>query len=136
MVINTPTNGSVTTSLVCVNCPLRIFCRNFGFDLVCLPPSKLDVILEMNWVKFNHVFINCFDKSVKFLEFEESTKSSFMIGRQVDMSLRGSAQVLMVFTSLSWGSEKMIADLHVGCEFPELFQTTSVICRSARLSSP
>lgn len=48
MVIDTPTNDSVTTLLVCLNSLLTIFGRDFGIDLVCLPLSQLDVILEMN----------------------------------------------------------------------------------------
>ena len=48
MVIDTPTNGSVTTSLVCLNYPLTIYGRDFGIDLICLPLSQLDVILGMN----------------------------------------------------------------------------------------
>lgn len=67
LVIDTPTNGSMTTLLVCLNCPLTIYGRDFGVDLFCFPLIKLDVILGMNWLKFNHVFINYFDKSVKFL---------------------------------------------------------------------
>lgn len=39
MVIDTSVNGSMTTSLVCLNCPLTIFGRDFGIDLVCLPLS-------------------------------------------------------------------------------------------------
>lgn len=35
MVIYTPTNDSVTTLLVCSNCPLIIYGRDFGIDLVC-----------------------------------------------------------------------------------------------------
>lgn len=34
MVIDTPVSGSVTTSLVCLNCPLTIYGRDFGIDLV------------------------------------------------------------------------------------------------------
>lgn len=70
MVIDTPTNGLVTNLLVCmcVNCPLIIYSRDFGIELVHFRLSKLDVILGMNWLEFNHVHINCFDKSVKFLE--------------------------------------------------------------------
>lgn len=45
MVIDTLANGSVTTSLVCLNCPLKIYGRNFGIHLVCLPLSQLDVIM-------------------------------------------------------------------------------------------
>lgn len=60
----------------------------------------------MNWLEFNHVHINYFDKSVKFLEYEESTESSFMTVRQVGMSLRYNAQVFMVFTSLIRGERE------------------------------
>lgn len=121
MVIDTPTNGLVTTSLVCLNCPLTIYGRDFGIDLVCLPLSQLDVILGMNWLDLNCVLIICFDKSMNFIESEESMKSSFMTTRQVRMSLRKSAQVFMVFTSLRRGSERMIMDLPVVCEFSEVF---------------
>lgn len=37
------------------------------------------------------------------------------------MSLRESAQVSMVFASLSGGSEIMIMDLPIVCDFPEVF---------------
>lgn len=49
MVIDIPTNGFVTTSLVCLNCPLSIYGKYFGLDFICLPLSLLDVILRMNW---------------------------------------------------------------------------------------
>src|ERR1051325_592622 len=48
MVIDTLASGSVTTSYVCRNCPIVIFGRGFGMDLVCLPLEQLDIILGMN----------------------------------------------------------------------------------------
>jgi hypothetical protein len=48
MVVETPAKGSVTTSLVCLRCPLSMFDRDFEIDLVCLPLSGMDVILGMN----------------------------------------------------------------------------------------
>ena len=48
MIIDTQASSSVTISLVCLNCPVTIFGWNFGVDLVSLPLSQLDVILEMN----------------------------------------------------------------------------------------
>ena len=66
MVVETPTKGSVTTSLVCLKCPLSMFGRDFEVDLVCLPLSGMDVILGMNWLEYNHVHINCFSKMVHF----------------------------------------------------------------------
>lgn len=74
IVIGTPTNGSMTTLSVCFNFPLTIYGRDFRVELVCLPPSQLDVILGMNWLEFNHAHINYFDKLVKFIESEESTE--------------------------------------------------------------
>lgn len=49
MIIDTPTNGSVTTTMVYLNCPMTIYGRAFGVDLICLCLSQLDVILGMNW---------------------------------------------------------------------------------------
>lgn len=37
MVIDTPAIGLVKTSWVCLNCPLTIYGKSFGMDLVCLP---------------------------------------------------------------------------------------------------
>ncbi|XP_058784152.1 uncharacterized protein LOC131658921 [Vicia villosa] len=71
MGVDTPAKGSVTTSLVCLKCPLSIFNRGFMVDYVCLPLSGLDVILGMNWLEYNHVHINCYDKSVRFSTPEE-----------------------------------------------------------------
>lgn len=45
MVIDTPTSSSVTTSLVCLNSPLKIYGRDFWIDLVCSPLSQLHVIM-------------------------------------------------------------------------------------------
>ena len=66
MVIDTPAKGSVTTSFVCLKCPLSIFDRDFAVDLVCLPLRGLDVILGMNWLENNYVHINWYNKSVRF----------------------------------------------------------------------
>jgi len=76
MVVETPAKGSVTTSLVCLKCPLSIFGRDFTVDLVCLPLSGMDVILGMNWLEFNYVHINCFSKTVRFLLPKKKEKLS------------------------------------------------------------
>lgn len=121
MVIDTLANGLMTTFLVCLNCPLTIFGREFGIKLVCLPLSLLDVVMGINWLEFNHMFINYFDKPVQFLDFEENAESSFMTKRKVEMSLSESVQLFMVLASLNEGSEKMITDLHMVCDFLEVF---------------
>lgn len=121
MIIHTSVSGSMTISLVCLNCPMTILGIDFGMNLVCLPLIQLDVILRMNWFGLNHGFINCFDKSVQFLDSIESLESSFMTARHVETSLSQSAQVFMVLASLTGGSERTITDLPVMCDFPEVF---------------
>lgn len=98
MVIDTLTNGSVTISLVCLNCPLTIYSKDFGVDLICLPLSQLDVILRMRWLDFNRVYINYLDKNVLFAEPEESNESSFMSTDKVEMYLREDDHVLVMFS--------------------------------------
>lgn len=55
MIIDTLASGSETTSSMYLNCPVIIFGRDFGMDVVYLSLSQLDVILGMNWLEFNHV---------------------------------------------------------------------------------
>nr|KYP33123.1 Gag polyprotein [Cajanus cajan] len=66
LIVETPTGGSVSTSYVCLKCPLSIDGINFMVDLICLPLSQLDVILGMDWLSSNHVLLNCADKSIVF----------------------------------------------------------------------
>lgn len=54
----------------------------------------------MNWLKFNHVHINCFDKFVMFPEFKEGDDMIFMSAKKVEESLKDDARVGMIFASL------------------------------------
>ena len=83
MVVDTPTKGPVTTSIVCLKCPLSIYDRDFVVDLVCLPLSGLDVILGMNWLEYNYLHINCYNKSVQFSTPEEEEGDDFLSSRQL-----------------------------------------------------
>ncbi|XP_050881245.1 uncharacterized protein LOC127084776 isoform X1 [Lathyrus oleraceus] len=120
MVIDTPAKGSVTTTSVCLNCPLSIFGRDFGMDLVCLPLVQIDVILGMNWLVFNRVSINCFDKTVVFPEIEEG-KSLFLSARQVNEEVAEGAELFMLLATLEAKDKLVICDLAVVCDFPEVF---------------
>ena len=54
-----PANGSVTTSLVCVKCPVNFGNVNFELNLVCLPLEHMKVIFGMDWMLSFGVSINC-----------------------------------------------------------------------------
>jgi hypothetical protein len=121
MVVETPTKGSVTTSLVCLKCPLSMLGRDFAVDLVCLPLSWMDAILGMNWLEFNHVHINCFSKTVNFSSAEEESGAEFMTSKQLKQLARDGILMFSFMASLSVENQAVIDKLQVVCEFPEVF---------------
>ncbi|XP_050878228.1 uncharacterized protein LOC127082047 [Lathyrus oleraceus] len=120
MVIDTPANESVTTSLVCLNLHLTIYGRDFGINIVFLPLSQIDVILGMNWLKFNCIYINCY-KTMLLTEFVEEKDPQFMSSRQVEEFLKDESQVFAMFTSLKVERKAVLDDLPVVSEFPLVF---------------
>ncbi|XP_058764750.1 uncharacterized protein LOC131638219 [Vicia villosa] len=121
MVIDTPSIGSVTTSLVCLNCSLTIFGKGFGVDLICLPLSNLDIILGMNWLEYNHVFIDCYRKTLLFLTPEEEELVNSISTKELRILLEDEAKMFVVFASLSVEGKASINELPVVKEFPEVF---------------
>lgn len=97
MIVDTLANGSVTNYSVDLNCPLTIFGRDFGIGLVCLLLSQLDVILEMNWLEFNCIYINCYSKAMLFLEFMEEKDPTFISASQMREFLKDEAKCLLLY---------------------------------------
>jgi len=121
MVVETPAKGSVTTSLVCLKCPLSMFGRDFEVDLVSLALSGMDVIFGMNWLEYNHVHINCFSKSVYFSSAEEESEVEFLSTKQLKKLERDEILMFSLMASLSVENQAVIDKLQVMCEFPEVF---------------
>ncbi|GAU29258.1 hypothetical protein TSUD_392080 [Trifolium subterraneum] len=119
MNIKTPASGSVITRLVCRNCPVSVFGRHFGMDLVCIPLSGIDVIFGMNWLVFNQVHINCCEKTVIFPRSEGSL--SLMNGEEVKESLNDHGGLFMVFGSLKLEGGVKLEELPVVSEFSNVF---------------
>ncbi|CAJ2636548.1 unnamed protein product [Trifolium pratense] len=119
MEIETPANGSVTTRLVCRDCPVTVFGRHFGMDLVCIQLSGIDVIFGMNWLIFNRVHINCCEQTVVFPKPEESLH--LMSKKEVVESLKEPVEVYALFASLKMEGEVKVEELPVVCEFPDVF---------------
>ncbi|GAU51736.1 hypothetical protein TSUD_415360 [Trifolium subterraneum] len=119
MNIETPASGSVTTRLVCRNCPVTVFGRHFGMDLVCIPLSGIDVIFGTNWTVFNQVHINCCEKTVIFPKPEGSL--SLMNGEEVKESLCGHGDLFMVFGSLKLEGGAKLGEIPFVSEFSDVF---------------
>jgi len=121
MVVETPAKVSVTTSLVCLQCPLSMFGRDFEVDLVCFPLSGMDVILGMNWLEYNHVHIICFSKTVHFSSVEEESEAEFLTTKQLKQLARDGVPMFSLMASLSVENPAVIDKLQVVCDFLEVF---------------
>ncbi|XP_050908820.1 uncharacterized protein LOC127122545 [Lathyrus oleraceus] len=117
MVIDTLTNGSVATSLVCLKCPLTIYATN----LVCLQLSQVDVILGMKWLELNLVHIKIFAMTVIFPKMERDRELMFISAKQVEEFLIYEAHVFAMFASLGIDSKVVMGEIPIVCDFPEVF---------------
>ncbi|XP_058763323.1 uncharacterized protein LOC131636745 [Vicia villosa] len=120
MVVELPSKGTVTTSLVCLNFPLSIFDRDFVVNFVCLPLVGLDVVLGMNWLKRNYVHINCFNNTVRFSSLEEEGVG-LLTGKQLKQLMQDEAQMFSLMASFSFENQVRIDELKVVQEFPDVF---------------
>jgi hypothetical protein len=121
MVVETPSNGSVTTSRVCLSCSLSMYGRDFVVDLICLPSRGMDVILDMNWLEYTYAHINCFNKTVRFSSPEEEAETEFVTTKQLKELMHDGSQLFSLMASLSIENQTKIDKLQVVCEFPEVF---------------
>ncbi|XP_027348074.1 uncharacterized protein LOC113859524 [Abrus precatorius] len=54
LVVTTPTLNSLTTSIVCIECPIIVEGQEYRVNLISIPMSGLDIILGMDWLTANH----------------------------------------------------------------------------------
>src|SRR3954464_5441441 len=74
----------------------------------------------MNWMEFNRVHINCFDKTVIFPE-NCIKEDSFLSAKQVNESIHGGAELFMLLATLDVREKRTIEELPIVCEFVEVF---------------
>ncbi|XP_058780030.1 uncharacterized protein LOC131653766 [Vicia villosa] len=57
MIISSATDDTVEARLICKGCSVSFNGRDFPIDLIFLPLKRLDVILGMDWLSLNSVYI-------------------------------------------------------------------------------
>ncbi|RZB65706.1 Transposon Tf2-9 polyprotein [Glycine soja] len=118
MVVSTPTNEPVTTSRVCLKCPIIVEGRSFTADLICLSLAHLDVILGMDWLSTNHIFLDCKEKMLVFggdvVPNEPSKRDATNDGA-------GDVRTYMVLFSMNVEEDVEVSSIPVVSEFPKVF---------------
>lgn len=74
----------------------------------------------MNWLEFNHVHINCFAKTVSFLEFDTSDEL-FVSAKQVNEFVKVDVEMFMILASMKAETKAALDELPVESDFPEVF---------------
>lgn len=72
MVISSATYDIIEAQLICRNWSISFNDIEFLIDLICLPLNKIDMILGMDWLSVNSVYISCKEKAI-FIPTEETT---------------------------------------------------------------
>ncbi|XP_050876633.1 uncharacterized protein LOC127080349 [Lathyrus oleraceus] len=125
MVVTTAMDDVVETQLICENCLLSLNDRIFQIDLICLPNKKVGMVLRMDWLSANSVFIGCEEKLIIIPSSEATPKDVLTtiwegtIG-MVNFLFEKEKSVLLVLTKKS--SDNMsVTQIPIVCEFPEVF---------------
>ncbi|GAU44275.1 hypothetical protein TSUD_135160 [Trifolium subterraneum] len=58
------TGGRVVSKRVCQNCPVSVAGKVYHVDLICLPLKDMDIVLGMDWLFANTVYIGCAEKNL------------------------------------------------------------------------
>ncbi|XP_050889415.1 uncharacterized protein LOC127094651 [Lathyrus oleraceus] len=125
MVVTTAMDDMVETPLICKNCSLSVNGRIFQIDLICLPLKKVDVVLGMDWLSANSVFIGCEEKLIIIPSSEATPRdvlTTILEGTivMVNFLFEKEKSVLLVLTKES-SDNLNVTQIPIVCEFPEVF---------------
>ncbi|GAU49756.1 hypothetical protein TSUD_407990 [Trifolium subterraneum] len=64
MTVAVATGGKVVSKRVCQNCPVSVAGKIYHVDMICLPLKDMDIVLGMDWLSANTVYIGCAEKNL------------------------------------------------------------------------
>ncbi|GAU42639.1 hypothetical protein TSUD_398440 [Trifolium subterraneum] len=64
MTVAVATGCKVVSKRVCQNCPVSVAGKIYHVDLICLPLKDMDIVLGMDWLSANTVYIGCAEKNL------------------------------------------------------------------------
>ncbi|XP_015938788.1 uncharacterized protein LOC107464377 [Arachis duranensis] len=118
------THETTVTRLGCQQVSFRVQQREFVHDLICLPMTGLDLILGLDWLSKNHVFLDCSKKMVCFMP--EGSEAPVMVNHyylnSIMVNCSGTkCQDIMLLTTGVLGDDQSLEQIPVVCEFLEVF---------------
>jgi len=123
VIVSTPTDKPVTTSNACLDCSVMVDDNNFSVNLIFFPLSHLHVVLGMDWLSFNHVLLNCKNKTLIFGACAQDIprSSSLEISNVSETKRVENVKAFMVLFLSNTKESLGIGGMSVVCEFPKVF---------------
>jgi hypothetical protein len=131
MMVTTATDDGIVANYIIENCPITVSSKNYYIDLICLPMKQLDVILGMDWVSANHVYLGCAEKSiymptsstVEGVALSELLKHTYLMVQFICAQDKG------FYVMLTMASESDVSprDIPVVSEYLDVFRSISLI---------
>ncbi|XP_050915831.1 uncharacterized protein LOC127130919 [Lathyrus oleraceus] len=123
--VTTSMDDVIETPLTCENCPLLMNDKILQIYLICLPHKKVDVVLGMDWLSSNSVFIRCEEKLMIVPSSEITPKdvlTTILEGTvgMVNFLFEKEKSVLLVLTKEP-GDNMKLTQIPIICEFLEVF---------------
>ena len=119
LIVAIPASGEVSTSFVCVGCPMEVAGRIFKVNLICLPMEGLDVILGMDWLSSNHEMIDCGRRRVVF---PETAGLELVSSNQAVKEIEDEATSFMIVAHAEkLSTVERISRIHVVEEYADVF---------------
>eukprot|EP00256_Glycine_max_P069192 XP_025983787.1 uncharacterized protein LOC106798192 [Glycine max] len=97
--------------------------------LICLPLAHLDVILGMDWLSTNHIFLNCKEK---MLVFGGNVIPNEPLKENAANDRVGDVRTYMVLFSMNVEEASEVSSIPVVSEFPEVFPDDILYSRNKK----
>jgi hypothetical protein len=125
MTVAVATGGKVTSKRVCQNCPVLVGSKVYHIDLICLPLKDIDVVLGMDWLSANTVYIGCAEKNL-FIPTETSAESRALTAllqntHQMIQYLGASSKCFSVLFTVDPEPSLSPSDIPIVSEFLDVF---------------
>ena len=124
LLVSIPINKPIKTSQVCVSVSLRTEGRTFVANLICLPLSRLDIILGMVWLSANHVMLSCSEKTIVFpsvLSLEPMTPVNLYLSSLVVNCCGMENQGYLLLLTNVTKADQELNNIPVIREYPDVF---------------
>ncbi|PNX89216.1 putative TIR-NBS-LRR resistance protein, partial [Trifolium pratense] len=107
--VTTPAKDLVVNT-ACLHCLVKIQNRDFLVNLICLPFLSLEIILEMDWLSYHYVILDC---ARKLVFFPEPGVARFMSANRLVVTMRNGEAEIMSLSSIEVTSGIIVGDVRL-----------------------